>query len=111
MNRSLIAAALCGLCFAANAQTVSISADAGDRTDSQMQRDNAREDDRFCLRETGSRITRHGPRRTARDSGVRDSGARECVSAHGRTYTRDDLDRTGAIDIADALRRLDTSIY
>jgi len=108
MNRLLIAAALCGLCFAANAQNVSISADAGDRTDSQMQRDDAREDDRFCLRETGSRITRHSQRRDAQHRRDRD---RDCVSFNGRVYTREDLDSTGVIDIADALRRLDTSIY
>ena len=106
MNRLLIVATLWGLCFAANAQTVSISADAQDRTDSQMQRDDVRKDDRFCLRETGSRITRHSQRRDAQHRRDRD-----CGSFYGRAYTREDLDSTGAIDIADALRRLDTSIY
>jgi hypothetical protein len=28
----------------------------------------------------------------------------------GRAYDRDDIDRTGAVDLADALRRLDPSI-
>jgi hypothetical protein len=45
----------------------------------------------FCVRETGSRI------KPSKD---------QCLQS-GRTYTRDDLDRTGATDAADALRRLD----
>jgi hypothetical protein len=49
-----------------------------------------------CVQETGSRIKR-------RD-------ARGCNGEPGRSYDRDDLDRTGAIDAADALRRLDPSI-
>lgn len=60
-------------------------------------------DDRHCLRYTGSRIQ---PR--AQKDG-KDGSA--CTMAAGRSYTRDDLDRTGEVDLADALRRLDTSIY
>jgi hypothetical protein len=55
--------------------------------------------DRHCLRQTGSRITA----RRAADS-------RRCA-AIGRVYTQDDLRRTGHIDVADALRTLDPSIY
>lgn len=58
--------------------------------------------DNRCLRETGSRIR-------TRDRSVR--GRCAGASAAGRAYTRDDLDRTGEINIAEALRRLDTSIY
>lgn len=57
----------------------------------------------FCLRHTGSRIPVRADRRTGR----KDAG---CIAAHGRVYSRDDLDRTGEIDIADALRKLDPSI-
>lgn len=55
--------------------------------------------DRRCLRETGSRIpARRGLRRDA------------CLPGNGRSYSREDLERTGEVDIADALRRLDPSI-
>lgn len=54
-------------------------------------------DDRICLRETGTRIQR----RDSKD---------QCVNANGRSYTRDDLDRTGDVNLADALRRLDPAI-
>lgn len=57
--------------------------------------------DRYCLRETGSRI--HARRA---------SSAQRCRSlGFGRAYTQDDLQRTGHIDIAQALRALDPSIY
>ena len=54
---------------------------------------------RNCLKHTGSRIT---PRA--------DKQGRKCVSANGRSYSKEDLDRTGEIDLADALRRLDPAI-
>jgi hypothetical protein len=50
----------------------------------------------YCLRHTGSLI--------------RQTGSRQRCMAIGKAYTRDDLDRTGATDIGDALRRLDSSI-
>ncbi len=53
-----------------------------------------------CLQYTGSRI------RTA----DRKSGKPACAQGPGRAYGRDDLDRTGQVDIADALRHLDPSI-
>lgn len=70
-----------------------------------------------CLRETGSRIVTARNQRIQRDArrnGVaatpgQDAQAK-CVSAHGRVYSRDDLDRTGAIDLGDALRQLDPAI-
>ena len=52
--------------------------------------------DRNCLRETGSHIvSRH---------------KKSCVSASGSSYSREDIDRTGTTDLADALRHLDTSV-
>jgi len=59
-------------------------------------------DDRFCIRETGSRIvaTRNRNKRAEE----------ECVNASGRVYTREDIERTGSADVRDALRRLDPSI-
>ena len=55
---------------------------------------------RSCLKETGSRLA---PRP--------DSKGRKCVNAIGRSYTREDLDRTGTIDLGDALRRLDPAVH
>ena len=56
--------------------------------------------DRNCLKQTGSRLT---PRP--------DSKGRKCINATGRAYSKDDLDRTGAIDVKDALRRLDPAVH
>lgn len=77
---------------------------------------------RDCLRYTGSRITRSRNERADRakskdedkDSAVDrvDELDRDgCVSASGRVYSRSDLERTGEIDIADALRKLDPAIH
>ncbi|RPE77242.1 hypothetical protein [Vulcaniibacterium tengchongense] len=55
--------------------------------------------DRHCLRHTGSLI------RADR------AGKRGCNPVAGRAYDRDDIDRTGAIDLADALRRLDPAVH
>ena len=58
--------------------------------------------DAYCLRHTGTRITSRTDSRKAR----------ACSNgAIGRAYTRDDLDRTGEISIADALRKLDPSVH
>ncbi len=54
--------------------------------------------DRNCIQYTGTRIT------------SRDMEERDCVAVNGRVYTREDLRRTGEIDIADALRKLDPAI-
>jgi hypothetical protein len=62
----------------------------------------------FCLRTTGSRIPPKARQVDADRDGKPDRVA--CMPAHGRVYTRHDLDTTGAIDLADALRRLDPSI-
>ena len=59
--------------------------------------------DRFCIRETGSRITATRNRGRKADE--------ECVNAAGRVYTREEIESTGSADVRDALRRLDPSIY
>lgn len=61
--------------------------------------------DRNCLRQTGSRIT-------ARENlDARRAGKPErCANATGRAYDRDDIERTGASTVAEALRRLDPAI-
>jgi hypothetical protein len=55
----------------------------------------AADDDRRCLTATGSRI--------------RDDDGRDCRALPGDSYDRDDIDRTGAIDTADAIRKLSPS--
>jgi len=57
--------------------------------------------DRTCLRETGTNIR-------SRSTSSKD---RKCIGANGRAYTREDLQHTGEVDIADALRKLDPSIH
>lgn len=53
--------------------------------------------ERHCLRETGTRIRIRSERRP-------------CAPYSGRVWTREELDRTGEVDLASALRRLDVSI-
>lgn len=76
--------------------------DAGVREPAEQadrQQDEGFASDRLCLRETGSRIVRA------------DRKGRECVNASGRSYSREDLERTGmGNDVGAALRMLDTSI-
>jgi len=112
MKRIALFTALLGLAFAAAAQTAApapaepaaepavvtpaASAEQADALENVATRNLA--EDRNCLRETGSRVIRA------------DSKGRKCVNAPGRSYTREDINSTGAVDLADALRRLDPSI-
>ena len=50
-----------------------------------------------CIRETGTRIKR------AKDK-------KDCNGLPGRSYDKDDIDRTGALSIGEALERLDPSV-
>lgn len=53
--------------------------------------------DENCVRKTGTRIAQR-------------DGKQRCTSLPGRSYSKDDLDRTGHTNLADALRTLDPSI-
>ncbi len=116
MDRStrltLIATCLAGgfglATFAATAQQA-VAADAQVRTDA-AQADAAlatqdptaaqsAQKNAGCLKETGSRIRARDPR----------TGKLVC-QGQGRAYSRDDINRTGQTDLADALRRLDPSV-
>jgi hypothetical protein len=102
-------AALFGMAFVASAQTatpaatqdeVSASAPGAVAAEADRLIDAKKElADSNCLTQTGSRIS---PRA--------DKHGRKCVNAPGRSYSKADLDRTGATDMADALRRLDPSV-
>lgn len=62
--------------------------------------------DRYCVKHTGTRLIVEDDRadktRTFRNA---------CVDAGGRVYTREQIESTGEVDLADALRKLDPSIY
>lgn len=62
----------------------------------------------YCLQTTGTRIPAKLRQVDVDKDGKPDRV--DCVAANGRVYTRRDLDTTGAVDLADALRRLDPAI-
>lgn len=51
-----------------------------------------------CVRETGSRITKR-------------DGKPRCTGQPGRAYTREDIERTGHLNLSDALRTLDPAVH
>lgn len=67
--------------------------------------------DAYCLRHTGTRIASRATDKA--DANAAAAGkSRTCSNgAIGRAYTREDLDRTGDINLADALRKLDPAIH
>lgn len=107
MIRAMVAGVLFGSAFAVAAQTTPEPVDpaAPEQADKQADTDRAGTGvDRFCLKETGSHIPV-----ASRVSGNREH--RRCTGANGRVYTREEIERTGEVDLAEALRRLDPSIY
>jgi hypothetical protein len=71
--------------------------------------------DAYCLRHTGTRITSRAVDKVADKADANAATARRARTCNngaiGRAYTRDDLDRTGETDLADALRKLDPTIH
>jgi len=105
--KRLMISLLGALAFTAAAQTMppqtTAAADAPTATQADAKKPEI--NDAYCLRHTGTRIL------SRTDSG-KTGKARTCnTSAIGRAYTREDLDRTGEINIADALRKLDPAIH
>ena len=102
MKYPLFAALLAGFAFtvalpaSALAQEEEVEETAGAATQ------RGKPDDRFCIKETGSRVVATRNRNKRADD--------ECVNANGRVYTREDIERSGSVDLQDALRRLDPSI-
>jgi hypothetical protein len=111
MNRPLIASATMGallaLAASASAQTPDAALAADQAAQAAVEQTAASDESqlpgRHCLQQTGSRITE------ARNARVGTS-ERRCAVAFGRVYSRADIDGTGAIDLADALRKLDPAI-
>ena len=119
MKRLALTAALLCLAFTASAQTAApaatdpaapqsasaASADTSTEAQAEMPTHRNKADakdeiaDRNCLKHTGSRVIRA------------DSKGRKCANATGRAYNRDDIDRTGAVDLRDAIRRLDPAVH
>ncbi len=97
------AAILAGLTFGAVSHVAHAQQQEEEEESMRERSQRASPADRFCIRETGSRITAARNARSRR-------AEQECVTGGGRVYTREDIDRTGSADIRDALRRLDPSI-
>lgn len=118
MNRFLIVAMLGAACLPAFAQQPSIDAPAQPQTASLDRPSPAQDaitaerplDDYRCLRHTGSLITASRNQRVHSRKLGKAPNAR-CAPVAGRAWTRDDLDRTGATNVLDALRMLDPSVH
>lgn len=115
LKNSLLAATLLSACaFAAAAQTAPADAampagsaqvgaaasdaqrNPSDPSDSTQAVTKRERPDPTCLSQTGSRIQSRG---------------NDACAGHGRSYSRDDLDRTGEVDVGQALRKLDPRLY
>lgn len=84
----------------AAASQASLAGDAASTTPDEAKK--AEMNDHRCLRHTGTRISSRTDSRKQR----------ACSNgAIGRAYSREDLDRTGEVNIAEALRKLDPSVH
>lgn len=110
--KTLLAGALLLSCFAVQAATD--TADQQTAGQAEAARTVAAQDhDANCLRYTGSLVVASENQRNERKGTSSDAGAAKpkCNGSAGRSYTQDDIRRTGAIDLADALRRLDPAVH
>ena len=109
MTRLLLAALLTAFAGAAVAQTVTVTKETGEvetvQTTEATEATAPREPARTCLRSTGSRVTAAQNVRAAKDG-----KPQRCAPVSGRVYTSEDIERTGQVDIHEALRMLDPSI-
>lgn len=88
----------------AQAQVASTQADAAVAADAQVAANtdaaNAKRTSNVgCVKDTGTNIRPRDPK----------TGKALCIGP-GRSYSREQIDRTGQTDLADALRRLDPSV-
>ncbi|HVR80507.1 MAG TPA: hypothetical protein VHF02_00205 [Luteimonas sp.] len=103
MKRLLLISLLSAVAFAAAAQSPApTSAEPADLRAADAANDASVKP--FCLHETGSLITASQNRRLA-------EADKKCAPVAGRSYSRRDIELTGAIDLADALRHLDPAIH
>lgn len=103
MNKFILGAAIFGFSMLANAQSASVSVSASKEDAAATEEVNITADKSAatvaktnCVTETGSRIKR--------------KDKKGCNGLAGRSYDREELDRTGANNIGDALQMLDPSI-
>ena len=96
----------CGFAFSTSAQEVTDAvAVEPEAKPAQSTEDTGNQDriaDRLCLRATGSRIV-------AMQNTKTDKAGQHCAIGPGRVHTSEDLERTGATSLGDALRRLEPS--
>ena len=112
MKRLLLTSLLAGFAFAASAQSVGVTVQPTVQDD--LHSDVATRDvrDHNCLRETGSLITTAQNQRTLRRARAQKDATVEVKCAdYGRAYTQDDIRRTGAVNLSDAIRQLDPSAF
>ena len=114
MTRLLLATLLASVAFAASAQSVGTATQP--TVQDELHSDVATRDvrDHTCLRETGSLIATAQNQHTLRDARRRNdiNGIVEVqCAAYGSAYTRQDIQRTGAVDLSDARRQLDPSVH
>lgn len=102
MNKLILGAAIFGFSLLANAQSASVSVSTGKAEAAATEEVNITADKPAtvvktdCVSETGTRIKR--------------KDKKGCNGLAGRSYDNDDISRTGASDVGEALRMLDPSI-
>src|SRR5690606_8246790 len=102
MKHAFLTAALAAMAFAA-APALVHAQDEPEEAARSRAKDARKSDDRFCIEQTSSRVI---AARNARSK----SGQMACVVAGGCVYAREDIGKTGSVDLQDALRRLDPSL-
>jgi hypothetical protein len=101
MKRLILAAVVFSSAMLANAQTAEVPSEAKADETIEIKAEDAKPEtkklsDRNCIRHTGTHIAKR-----EKD---------QCTGAAGRSYDREDIERTGEVDIGRALERLDPSI-
>ena len=101
----LLTGMACTFAFSASAQdvTVAVAVEPEDKAAQSTEEagNTDRTTDRHCLRATGSR--------TVAMQNTRSEAGKRCAIGPGRVHTSEDLQRTGATSLGDALRRLEPS--
>lgn len=104
MKHVFVTAALAAIALTFAAAPVAVHAQDEPEEAARSRAKEARKpDDRICVEQTGSRVI------AARNARSR-SDEKECIAGGGRVWTRAEIERTGSIDLRDALRRLDPAI-
>jgi len=103
--RFLLAGALALCAFAAQAQSAAQDPAVAPQSAAQADEPN-------CLRYTGSRIVAQENRKLDRAPASATKKSRpRCNGSAGQSYTREDIERSGATDVADAIRKLDPAVW